>query len=168
MRLTIRSAPAGSGTLRLSVAGYAVSISDLDCAEVRLSTDAEGALLEVLPLDRPLPSERIETVEVTQISVATPPRIPTPLPAQAPAPARVYPEDPALFKKLVTLRKQIASELDRPAYMVFQDRCLKDMIALRPDNLQTLSSIPSIGASRAKRHGARFLNLLIAHGTPEL
>jgi superfamily II DNA helicase RecQ len=178
MTLTIRPTSALAGRLRLSIAGYVVTLSDMEHAEVRLSMDSEGASLEVIPLDTPVASDRtpepaapIQTPTAAMVLPAAPapPRsrrpaaAPSPKTSSVPAPPAAHPEDPALFKKLVALRKQIAQELDRPAYMVFQDRCLKDMIACRPDNIQTLSAIPSIGASRAKRHGAQFLKLLASH-----
>jgi superfamily II DNA helicase RecQ len=65
-----------------------------------------------------------------------------------------------LFERLVTLRKQISSEVKLPAYMVFHDSTLKAMCQTMPDNLMELKLIPGVGAAKLDKYGSRFLEVI--------
>jgi len=72
-------------------------------------------------------------------------------------------EDPAaeaVFQALKRLRKQLADEQNVPAYIVFNDRVLREMAQRRPVTEAELLEIPGVGPAKLERYGARFLAVL--------
>ncbi len=68
--------------------------------------------------------------------------------------------DELLFEKLKNLRSEIAREESLAPYMVFHDRTLKEMAAMKPTDRDALLTINGIGEAKADRFGSRFLELL--------
>jgi ATP-dependent DNA helicase RecQ len=68
--------------------------------------------------------------------------------------------DRELFERLRRLRKQIADERGIPAYLVFSDRALRQMIERRPASEAHLLAISGVGPKKAAQYGARFLEAL--------
>jgi ATP-dependent DNA helicase RecQ len=58
------------------------------------------------------------------------------------------------------LRKQVAQEEDVPPFAVFQEYSLEDMALKYPISLQELNQINGVGEGKAKRYGAKFIELI--------
>lgn len=69
------------------------------------------------------------------------------------------PADP-LFQKLRVLRKRLADEQGVPAYIVFSDQVLWDMIDARPATLGRMLDVPGVGPAKLERYGEAFLEAL--------
>jgi len=65
-----------------------------------------------------------------------------------------------LFQKLRMLRKRLADEQGVPAYIVFSDQVLWDMIEFRPSTLGQLLDVSGIGPAKLERYGDAFLQVL--------
>lgn len=75
-----------------------------------------------------------------------------PPPADAPA-------DPC-FAALRDWRRRIATAQGVPAYVIFQDRTLAEIAAVRPANLDALGTIPGVGNTKLERYGAAVLQII--------
>lgn len=71
--------------------------------------------------------------------------------------------DNELFIILKGLRKKIASSLSLPPYVIFQDPSLEAMATTYPITMEELQNIPGVGAGKAKRYGAEFLEIIKRH-----
>ena len=69
------------------------------------------------------------------------------------------PSDPT-FQRLRTLRKQLADERGVPAYIVFSDQVLWDLIDLRPGSPEEMLRVPGIGPAKLQQYGDVFLAAL--------
>ncbi|HZT97265.1 MAG TPA: RecQ family ATP-dependent DNA helicase, partial [Chloroflexota bacterium] len=67
-----------------------------------------------------------------------------------------------LFEQLRLLRKRLAEEAGVPAYVIFQDPALWEMVQRRPKTLSELSRIPGVGEKRLHDYGSAFLSVLAA------
>jgi len=67
------------------------------------------------------------------------------------------PEDFAVFAALRSLRKTIAADEAIPAYSVFTNEQLAQMVRRRITSLKELKEIDGIGEARVERYGAKFL-----------
>ena len=68
--------------------------------------------------------------------------------------------DPALIDRLKTWRLGQARAQGVPAYVVFNDRTLEALVALRPSTEQTLLQVPGIGPAKLEAYGDELLDLL--------
>lgn len=68
--------------------------------------------------------------------------------------------DKVLMDLLRSLRKQVAQEEDVPPFAVFQEYSLEDMALKYPIILQELNQINGVGEGKAKRYGAKFIELI--------
>jgi len=68
--------------------------------------------------------------------------------------------DPALLGRLKALRRRIAAERQVPAYVVFSDRTLEEMAAVKPQSLDALSHVHGIGQAKLTAFGETFLEEL--------
>ena len=73
-------------------------------------------------------------------------------------PARDLP----LFDALRELRTRLAREQNVPPYVIFHDRTLRDIAALRPATLDALGRVGGIGGSKLERYGEDVLATLHA------
>ena len=83
------------------------------------------------------------------------------------APARAKPRaetiaagdggDPDLLAALKAVRLTLARERQVPAYVIFSDRTLIDMMALQPRDLAEFAQVNGVGAAKLKDFGAVFL-----------
>jgi ATP-dependent DNA helicase RecQ len=64
------------------------------------------------------------------------------------------------FEALRAVRAAIAREQGVPAYVVFHDATLVEMIKQRPTSLTDLAAVPGVGATKLERYGERFLEAL--------
>jgi ATP-dependent DNA helicase RecQ len=51
-----------------------------------------------------------------------------------------------------------------PAYVIFSDRTLIDMAALRPHDLDSFAQVNGVGAAKLKDFGKTFIEAIAAHG----
>ncbi|QZA80602.1 DNA helicase RecQ [Deefgea piscis] len=72
------------------------------------------------------------------------------------------PQELALWQALRRLRKQLADDQDVPAYVVFGDATLKEMIRLHPRDHYELSRISGVGDRKLDKYGDEFLAVLNA------
>lgn len=68
--------------------------------------------------------------------------------------------DPELYSILNNLRRQIASGLKLPPYVIFQDPSLEAMATTYPITLDELAKISGVGAGKAKRYGNEFIKVI--------
>ena len=79
---------------------------------------------------------------------------------QAPQATRVSPENADLWDALRACRRALADEQGVPAYVVFHDRTLHEMMLARPRNASELLTITGVGEAKLERYGERFLEVL--------
>ena len=70
------------------------------------------------------------------------------------------PADPELVERLKTWRLGQAKAQGVPAYVVFNDRTLEAMAALRPTTETALLDVPGIGPAKLEAYGDQLLDLL--------
>ncbi len=70
-------------------------------------------------------------------------------------------EDFAVFAKLRLLRKQLAEQEGVPAYALFTNQQLADMVVSRINTLAALSALSGVGEARVEKYGQAFLETLI-------
>ncbi|RLD10400.1 MAG: DNA helicase RecQ [Chlamydiae bacterium] len=68
-----------------------------------------------------------------------------------------------LFEILRTMRKKIANENHIPAYVVFHDKTLKDMVALMPLSYEAMLGVSGISEHKYKKFGEPFLQKIIEY-----
>ncbi|HET9985049.1 MAG TPA: ATP-dependent DNA helicase RecQ [Longimicrobiales bacterium] len=83
-------------------------------------------------------------------------------PSPADAPDQLGWEDEQLFQRLKALRKRLADEQGVPAYIVFNDRVLREMTVRRPATDGQLMAIPGVGPAKLERYGEAFLREIAA------
>jgi ATP-dependent DNA helicase RecQ len=71
-------------------------------------------------------------------------------------------EDDRLLAALKRLRRELADEQGVPAYVIFADRSLIDMIDKRPRTLSEMADVHGVGAQKLKLYGEAFLEALQA------
>jgi ATP-dependent DNA helicase RecQ len=69
------------------------------------------------------------------------------------------PSNPA-FQKLRVLRKRLADAQGVPAYIVFSDQVLWDMLETRPSTIGQMLDVPGVGPAKLERYGEAFLEAL--------
>ena len=74
--------------------------------------------------------------------------------------AKIEALDPALLAMLRDLRKKIAKKHKLPTYVIFQDVSLDSMATIYPQSSDELTSVPGVGAGKAKRYGQEFVELI--------
>ncbi len=79
--------------------------------------------------------------------------------------AVVSSDDEELFSRLRVLRRDIASEIGRPPYMVFSDRSLRDMARIRPLTDAQFLAVDGVGQAKLARYGRRFMRLIASFGS---
>lgn len=72
-------------------------------------------------------------------------------------------EDQLLFEKLRELRKTIATEIGKPAFIVLSDKSLKSLMSVKPTNMFQLDGCYGFGEHKKAQFGERFLNLICTH-----
>ena len=71
--------------------------------------------------------------------------------------------DPVLYSMMKDLRKKLSKKLNVPPFVIFQDPSLEAMATTYPITLEELQNIPGVGAGKAKRYGAEFIELIKKH-----
>ncbi len=65
-----------------------------------------------------------------------------------------------LFDALRARRRELADKAGVPAYIVFGDKVLLEMVARRPGTLDELLDVPGVGQAKLERYGDEFLKVL--------
>ena len=71
----------------------------------------------------------------------------------------VSPDDP-LFVALRAWRSDRARTDGVPAYTLFSDRTLRELVSQRPDSLQALARVWGLGESRVRRFGGEIVEVV--------
>ena len=71
--------------------------------------------------------------------------------------------DQQLFEKLRELRRTIANEIKKPAYIVLSDKSLQSLTMVKPTNLLLFGNCFGIGEHKKKLFGERFVDLICSH-----
>ncbi|MBF0446772.1 MAG: DNA helicase RecQ [Magnetococcales bacterium] len=66
----------------------------------------------------------------------------------------------SLWEALRGMRTELANKQGIPAYMIFPDRTLDDLVECKPRTLQSLAEIYGIGANKQKKYGQAILNVI--------
>ena len=77
--------------------------------------------------------------------------------------AVTVPDDYLLFEKMRSLRKTIAEEIRKPAYIVLSDKTLHALASEKPTNLFLFGNTYGIGEHKKKQFGERFVDLICNH-----
>jgi ATP-dependent DNA helicase RecQ len=72
-------------------------------------------------------------------------------------------DDRALFDALRTLRRELADRAGVPAYIVFGDRVLLELVAQRPQTPGAMLRVSGVGHAKVERYGAAFLKVIEQH-----
>ena len=74
-------------------------------------------------------------------------------------------EDRELFDALRGLRRELADEAGVPAYIVFGDRVLLEMVARKPTTQARLLQVPGVGQAKLEKYGDYFLEIITNYTT---
>jgi len=74
--------------------------------------------------------------------------------------------DDALWDALRECRSELARAQGVPAYVIFHDKSLREMVAQRPASTEDLARISGVGDIKLERYGEAFLAVLQAHRSP--
>lgn len=72
-------------------------------------------------------------------------------------------EDKWLFEKLRELRKTIATEIGKPAYIVLSDKSLQALATMKPIEISQLDGCYGFGEHKKAQFGKRFIELICNH-----
>jgi len=73
------------------------------------------------------------------------------------APVSIAASDQPLWNALRALRKELADIASVPAYVVFTDASLSDMVQKRPQTIDEMSMVSGVGDHKLERYGREFL-----------
>jgi ATP-dependent DNA helicase RecQ len=68
-----------------------------------------------------------------------------------------------LLQELKTLRRALAEEKSVPAYVVFNDATLLQMVVQHPSTDEEFLCVSGVGPAKMQRYGQAFLELLNRH-----
>ena len=71
--------------------------------------------------------------------------------------------DQQLFEKLRELRRTIANDIKKPAYIVLSDKSLQSLTMVKPTNLLLFGNCFGIGEHKKNQFGERFVDLICSH-----
>ncbi|HZP64786.1 MAG TPA: DNA helicase RecQ [Rudaea sp.] len=74
----------------------------------------------------------------------------------------IAPHETALWQSLRDLRARLARQQGVPAYVIFHDATLLEMLREQPKTVDELAAIGGVGAAKLARYGEQFLELLRA------
>ncbi len=80
--------------------------------------------------------------------------------ARPAAAALVAEEDEPLLSALKAKRRELAEAAKAPAYVIFPDRTLVDMVARKPRTLDEMRGVSGVGEKKLEKFGAIFLEVL--------
>jgi ATP-dependent DNA helicase RecQ len=71
--------------------------------------------------------------------------------------------DTALLEALKKLRRELAAAKDVPAYVVFPDKTLLDMVLLKPRTREQMALVHGVGGAKLEQYGDAFLAAVARH-----
>ena len=71
--------------------------------------------------------------------------------------------DATLLASLKALRRDLARQIQQPAYVVFSDRTLLDMVTLRPETPEQMHLVHGVGQAKLEKYGTAFLKVIALH-----
>jgi ATP-dependent DNA helicase RecQ len=71
--------------------------------------------------------------------------------------------DEELFQRLRALRRRLADEQSVPAYVVFSDASLRDMVMRQPRSEAEFGLVHGVGSAKSDRYGSRFVAEITDH-----
>ncbi len=71
--------------------------------------------------------------------------------------------DASLFDALKAIRRALATEKKVPAYVVFPDKTLLDMVHLKPQTRGQMAMVHGVGAAKLEQYGEAFLAAVREH-----
>mgnify|MGYP006453270271 CR=1 FL=1 len=74
--------------------------------------------------------------------------------------AAVVTEDEGLWEALRDCRQMLAKEHEVPAYVIFHDKTLQEMLQYRPKTAAEMLDISGVGQTKLDRYGDRFLEII--------
>lgn len=77
------------------------------------------------------------------------------------APAKI--PDTALARELRSWRYELASEIDKPAFVVFSNAALAGIAHLRPTTLTELLDVPGVGPAKVNAYGEEIIGIVQSH-----
>ena len=77
-------------------------------------------------------------------------------------------ENKALFERLKELRKEIADEINYPAFVVMSDKTLHALATDMPTTLETFGNTFGIGEHKRDTYGKRFIEVIKQYATAEV
>ncbi|MBI4585278.1 MAG: HRDC domain-containing protein [Planctomycetes bacterium] len=90
-------------------------------------------------------------------------RLPVPAAMGAHPLSGISGKEKELDARLRRLRAALAKEEGRPAYGIFPNRLLEELLRQKPDNLGDLAALPGMGPARLRKFGRRILQAMKAH-----
>jgi ATP-dependent DNA helicase RecQ len=72
----------------------------------------------------------------------------------------IAPHESGLWDSLRSTRARLAREQGVPAYVIFHDATLLEMLREQPQTLDQLGAISGVGAAKLNRYGQAFLQAL--------
>ena len=92
------------------------------------------------------------------------------VPAAGASASALPPADAALLEALKKLRRTLAAAKNVPAYVVFPDKTLLDMVHLKPQTRDQMAMVHGVGAAKLEQYGEAFLAAVVQHvpaGAPD-
>ncbi len=71
--------------------------------------------------------------------------------------------DRELFEVLRRLRRDLARDRNVSAFIIFEDKALRELARMRPSTLERMRLIPGVGEKRLRDFGSLFLTLIADH-----
>ncbi len=68
--------------------------------------------------------------------------------------------DQALFEELRNKRRELADQKRMPAYIIFSDRSLWDMVHRKPATLEAFKDIYGVGQQKLEQYGEEFVSII--------
>ncbi len=79
---------------------------------------------------------------------------------------QVSEEDAPLFAALKAKRRELAEAQRVPAYVIFPDKTLIEMVSIRPMTLDQMARVSGIGAKKLESYGRQFLEVIAGEVAP--
>ena len=86
--------------------------------------------------------------------------------ARKKTPISISDTDQPLWEALRGLRKQLSNMAGVPAYVVFNDSTLADMIAIKPRDNTEMATVNGVGSHKLEQYGEQFLEVIREHDAP--
>jgi ATP-dependent DNA helicase RecQ len=113
------------------------------------------------PLRLPLPDDLLAKIREAGPDRKAARAAPAPTSESGPEPGSAFEGDP-LYERLRALRLEWAREGKMPAYSVFNNQTLEELVRIRPRTPSALAAVKGVGPSRLERYGKALLETIAA------